>query len=462
MGVGFKQIFDGCIAVAVLAVTLCMPPAIDAVSEPDFHDDLTPFFALFSSDSGEIDRAFRVIDGDWHDGYVAMLLEVQRFIRDPDVAVRLIGLLQKNTGQEFGFDMHRWQQWLWNREEQRLPYYAAFKSMLYGHIDPKFAAYFGEGRPARIRLDEIVWGGVMQDGIPPLRSPEMIAPGEARYLADDNVVFGLAINGDARAYPKRILAWHEMFVDVVGGVPVTGAYCTLCGSMILYKSRAAGAVHRLGTSGFLYRSNKLMYDDDTQSLWNTLWGIPVLGPLVDQGIQLERLSVVTTTWGEWRRRHPHSSVLSLDTGHLRDYSEGEAYRQYFATDELMFAVPELDRRLGNKDEVLGVISPQYPDKPLAIAADYLSEHPVFHDRVEGLRFVVLTDASGANRVYEARDVTFTEWDGRKSVVDASGDRWHLSENALSGSNGRSLSRLPAHRAFWFGWYSAYSHSRLVH
>ena len=461
MGVGFNQILRGSIATLVMALALCMPPATSAASEPEFRDDLTPFFDLFSPDTGTIDRAFRSIDDRWHDGYVPMLLEVQRFTRNPDVAVRLVELLQKKTGQEFGFDVNGWYQWLWNREEQRLPYYAMFKSVLYGHIDPKFAGYFSEGRPARIRLDEIVWGGVVQDGIPPLRSPEMIAPDEARYLADDNVLFVLAINGYARAYPKRILAWHEMFVDVVGGVPVTGAYCTLCGSMILYKSQADGAVHRLGTSGFLYRSNKLMYDEGTQSLWNTLWGSPVLGPLVDQNIQLERLSVVTTTWGEWRRRHPDTSVLSLNTGHERDYSEGEAYRQYFATDELMFSVPVLDRRLSNKDEVLGVIFPQYPDKPLAIAADYLSEHPVFHDRVGERRFVVLTDASGANRVYEARDVTFIRWDGQQSVIDANGDTWHLTESALTAPNGRLLYRLPAHRAFWFGWYSAYSHSRLI-
>ena len=462
MGAGFKQIRDGSIATVIMAVVLCMPPTVGTASEPDFRDELTPFFEFFGSDSERIDHAFRTIDSRWQDGYVPMLLEIQRFARDPDIAVRLIGLLQKRTGQDFGFDMHRWQQWLWNRDEQRLPYYAMFKSTLYGQIDPKFAAYFSEERPARIRLDEIVWGGVVQDGIPPLRSPKMIAPAEARYLADDNVVFGLAINGDARAYPKRILAWHEMFVDEVGGVPVTGAYCTLCGSMILYKSQANGTVHRLGTSGFLYRSNKLMYDADTQSLWNTLWGVPVLGPLVDQNVQLARLSVVTTTWGEWRRRHPDTSVLSLDTGYVRDYSEGKAYRQYFETDELMFAVPELDRRLGNKDEVLGVIFPQYPDKPLAIAADYLSEHPVFHDRIEGLRFVVLTDASGANRVYEAGDMNFTGWDGKESVVDADGATWSLTENKLEAPDGRSLFRLPAHRAFWFGWYSAYSHSRLIH
>jgi len=105
---------------------------------------------------------------------------------------------------------------------------------------------------------------------------------------------------------------------------------------ILYHTEHAGTVHELGTSGFLYRSNKLMYDRATQSLWSTLRGEPVIGPLVGQGIRLARGSVVTTTWGEWRRRHPHTSVLSIDTGHTRDYAEGAAYRDYFATDALMF------------------------------------------------------------------------------------------------------------------------------
>ena len=73
-------------------------------------------------------------------------------------------------------------------------------------------------------------------------------------------MFGLAVNGDVRAYPRRILGWHEMFVDEVGGVPVAGVYCTLCGTMILYKTEVEGVNHELGTSGFLYRSNKLMYD----------------------------------------------------------------------------------------------------------------------------------------------------------------------------------------------------------
>jgi hypothetical protein len=98
----------------------------------------------------------------------------------------------------------------------------------------------------------------------------MISASEATYLDDDDVVFGIEVNGDVRAYPKRILAWHEMFVDTVGGIPVAGVYCTLCGTVILYETKVDGTNHEIGTSGFLYRSNKLMYDRATQSLWSTI------------------------------------------------------------------------------------------------------------------------------------------------------------------------------------------------
>ena len=315
--------------------------------------------------------------------------------------------------------------------------------------------------PRGFASTRVRWGGVRQDGIPPLRRPKMIAAQDAAYLEDEHVVFGLEVEGDARAYPKRILAWHEMFVDKVGGVPVAGVYCTLCGTMILYETRARRVAHALGTSGFLYRSNKLMYDQATQSLWNTIWGRPVIGPLATKEIELARRGVVTTTWGEWRRRHPDTTVLSLDTGHGVTTGEGAAYRDYFATDELMFSVPVLDQRLKNKDEVLGLIFPQNPDQPLAISAAHLSGNPVYHDRIGERRFVVLTDASGANRVYEANGVVFESWDRDATVRDVNGVSWTLTESKLSAADGRVLYRIPAHRAFWFGWYSAYAHTRLV-
>lgn len=449
-------------ALSFLLVAWLVSPGFSVEAQKPEIDVASAFLRLLAQQPVDRANALAEIRASWRPAFVPMVLEVMSLSRDRELNLKLIGLLEDRTQERFGYDLQRWWEWQWQRGGELDPAYPDFKAALYGLIDPKFRGYFSRERAAEIRLDEVRWGGVRQDGIPPLRSPKMLRAAEASYLADDNVIFGIEVNNDARAYPKRILAWHEMFVDVVGGEPVAGVYCTLCGTVILFKTRVGEVVHEMGTSGFLYRSNKLMYDQATQSLWNTFWGEPVIGPLVGKGIRLERGSVVTTTWGEWRRRHPETRVLSLDTGHERDYSEGTAYREYFATDDLMFNVPKLDRRLKNKSEVLALLFAEHPQEPLAIAADYLRGRRVYHDQVGGERFVVLTDPSGANRVYEAKQITFKSWDGDRTAIDEAGTSWTLSESRLETADGRTLLRLPAHRAFWFGWYAAYPHTRLVH
>ncbi|MGH7884779.1 MAG: DUF3179 domain-containing (seleno)protein, partial [Thermodesulfobacteriota bacterium] len=146
----------------------------------------------------------------------------------------------------------------------------------------------------------------------------------------------------------------------------------------------------------------------------------------------------------------------------RDYSEGTAYRQYFATDNLMFNVPKRDSRLKNKDEILGLIFSKYPESPLAISTIYLSKNPIYHNKIGDMDFVVLTDSSGASRVYESKGVKFKNWDKNITATDDTGIKWTLSEAKLETADGRILQRLPAHRAFWFGWYSAYSNTELVY
>ena len=419
------------------------------------------FLTVVVGEDGDKADAIDLIDSTWEPAYLSMALDAVRLTRDPTVSGTLLQMMERRYGGGHGYDLGAWQRAMWNAPEALHPRYAAFKGALYSAIDPRFAAYFDAVGEPSIRLDEIVWGGVRQDGIPPLRNPAMLVAEDAAYLEDEHIVFGISINGDARAYPKRILAWHEMFVDEVGGIPVAGVYCTLCGTVILYRTEHDGVNHALGTSGFLYRSNKLMYDQATQSMWSTMRGTPVVGPLAGKGIVLDRGSVVTTTWGEWRRRHPSTKALSLDTGHARNYDEGAAYRDYFATDELMFQVPALDTRLKNKDEVFTVLLAAHPDRPLAVSADFLAANPVHHDVIEDTALVVLTDPSGANRAYASEDVTIASYDGDRSAQDASGMTWALDEHALTASDGRVLHRIPAQRAFWFGWYAAFPHTRLV-
>ena len=208
-----------------------------------------------------------------------------------------------------------------------------------------------------------------------------------------------------------------------------------------------------------------MFDIQTNSLWNTFEGVPVVGPRVGSGLRLTRRAVVTTTWGEWRRQHPDASVLSLQTGYDRDYSEGAAYREYFSTDRLMFEVPLLDDRLRNKDEVVVMLVDDGAGarQPLAVSAEFLNDNRVYHLEYLGHHFVVVTSRKGANRVYDAGDIRFERQLGDDRLVDSGGGVWVVYEDAIVSErdSGRRRPREAAQRAFWFGWYSQFPNTVLI-
>ncbi len=449
------------------------------------------FLDAASPDSAVSGPALDAIGASWRDSYTPLLVDAARFLpREPgpgadalgvsddgqaDVSsqprvastpasrtrARLIRFLQARTGQGFGDDLGRWREWMWRLPYEPHPDYASYKREIYGRVDPRMRNFFPPGVKSDIRLDEIDWGGVTVNGIPPLVSPRVVPASEAGYLKDGHIVFGLVVNGEARAYPRRILAWHEMARDTVGGVDLAVVYCTLCGTVIPYESQIGARRFTFGTSGLLYRSNKLMFDEETGTLWATLTGAPAVGSLVGSGLRLRAHPIVTTTWGEWRRAHPGTTVLSVETGHDRDYGEGAAYRDYFATDRLMFRVPGTDRRLRNKDEVLGILVPAVGGgrQAAALAVSFLADNRLFQFEVEGRRLVVVTSAGGANRVYEAGDRRFTASRSGDGLVDQDGAVWTRTDEALVSSAIR-LARLPAFRAFWFGWYAQFPETLL--
>ena len=331
--------------------------------------------------------------------------------------------------------------------------YRGLKLSLLARIDPSFLDFFDAGGDdrLRIRLEEIAWGGVVVDGIPSLDFPKMLPAAQARYLNDDDLVFGVVLNGDARAYPLRIMGWHEMFNDVVGGVPVALAYCTLCGAGILFESRVEGREQAFvfGSSGLLYRSNKLMFDRETMSLWNQFTGEPVSGPLADSGIELKILPVAIAAWAEWRRANPATTVLSLDTGHRRDYGAGVVYRDYFASPELMFpAVVGDESRVRRKGYVFGMRGPG-TTRAWPLAA--FEGGRVLNDRLGGMEVVLVGDAA-------TRTVRAYAREGREFTVGAApgtlagpGGAWRIEEAALVGPGGERLPRLAGHVAYWFAW-----------
>lgn len=378
-----------------------------------------------------------------------------------------IGALESLSGQSFGNDWPAWVEWYGATDLVPPPGFPGWKGKILGDIDPAFEDFLRDDLPSAIRVEEIQWGGVVADGIPALQNAGMIPAGEASYITLEEPVFGISINGDHRAYPLRILDWHEMANDVVGGVPLSLAYCTLCGAGIAFDGRASnGETYTFGSSGFLFRSNKLMYDHQTRTLWNQITGEPVLGELVGKDVTLDLLPVVVTSWEAWLEQHPDTKVLSIDTGYQRIYEPGAAYGSYFADDETMFPVWQRSQLLETKDRVYAL---QVDGIPKAYPLKILIGEVVVNDMIGDTSLVLIAshgvltvrssgslstyNAGGEVRVYDRGGETFSPGPSDSTVLDSAGNSWQITEEALVGPNGELAPRVNGHLAYWFGWYS---------
>ncbi|MEM6577737.1 MAG: DUF3179 domain-containing protein [Pseudomonadota bacterium] len=406
---------------------------------------------LFGSDE-EFETAMRFLTERGNPDAVAGLLSVIRFTRGRQRAVGQV--IEALTGETYGSDWFEWMLWQ-ERTPEIVPHPSliALKREVLMGIDPNFDLFLRpehlERDRMKIRLEEITWGGVRKDGIPSLDNPDLIPVAQADYLKDSDLVFGVEINGDVRAYPLRIMGWHEMFNEVIGGVPVALAYCTLCGSGILFETKVSGRNQPLvfGSSGFLYRSNKLMFDRETHSLWNQFTGKPVVGPLVNSGIELRQRPVVITQWGSWKASHPDTKVLSLSTGHRRDYGSGVVYRDYFASSDLMFPALVDQSEHRQKDYVFAI---RQFGAARAWPLDAFKRRKVINDAISDRPVVLIGDADERTvRAYERGAHSFKSSGG--TLTDATGQNWTVTEGALKGPSGASLPRVAGHIAYWFAW-----------
>ncbi|CAN5857731.1 DUF3179 domain-containing protein [soil metagenome] len=227
---------------------------------------------------------------------------------------------------------------------------------------------------ATISPEKIRGGGPPKDGIPALTDPKLVKAGEARYLRPDDRVAGMVIDGEARAYPLRILTWHEIVNDEIQSQPIAMTYCPLCDSVAAFDRRTCDGVKEFGVSGLLYNSNVLMFDRDSQpeALWTQIGSEAVSGPLANQ--DLKSLPVELTTWADWSERHPETLVLSAQTGHPRDYN-ANPYAGYFQQPGLMFPVEPTSDRLPEKEKVLGVRAPDGSSKAYPVSAFAKSNGP---------------------------------------------------------------------------------------
>jgi len=251
------------------------------------------------------------------------------------------------------------------------PDYLRVKRGIFTSVVPGWERIFVEGD---IDWRLVSWGGVLIDDrdfgrtdepcncIPAADNPKVSSAEDATWLDDDDIIFGIEINGEARAYPRRIMEVREMVNDTLGGRDLGIPYCTLCGAAQAYfTDRLPAGIKRpiLRTSGLLSRSNKVMYDQRTYSVFDTFLGKAVTGPLAKRNLQLQQATVITTDWGTWRRTYPKTTVLVEELALGRDFD----FRNGRDADGPIFPVGDVDPRLPVHEDVIGAIA--VSGKPVA-------------------------------------------------------------------------------------------------
>ena len=324
---------------------------------------------------------------------------------------------------------------------------------------------------------EITSGGPPPDGIPAIDEPAFLTVGEVDFLADEESVVVLGLDGQTRAYPVQILTWHEIVNDVVAGRPVAVTYCPLCNSALAFERTVGDRVLSFGTSGRLYLSNLVMYDRQTESLWPQAEGRAVAGVLT--GTELERLPVALLPWGQVRDTFPEALVLSRETGFGRDYGRNP-YQGYddVGADPFLYR-GEVDERLPAMARVVGLGD---PDDPVAVRTTDLLAQGAVHVEVDGEPVVVMgapgqASALDAGRVADGADVgttgaflasldgaplTFTTGATPGQLVDdVTRSTWDVQGRAVAGpAVGRSLERVASTDTFWFSWQSFWPDTEL--
>lgn len=304
------------------------------------------------------------------------------------------------------------------------PDYRLLKRDLFLLIEPRWAPFFNDADSA-IDWRLVGWGGVFIDDrpdatagqlcprgcIPALDQPAITNAEGGSWYPDADLVFGIVVGRQARAYPKNIMEVHEMVNDTLGGRNIAIPYCTLCLSAQAYfTDNVDGFRPLLRTSGLLSRSNKFMYDITTFSAVDTFTGEAISGPLFDAGVRLNQTTVVTSTWGAWRTAHPDTTIIAQDGGIGRTYPRNPLRGRDDAGP--IFPVGDVDPRRSVHDVVLGVVTTDGTAVAFPVGAARLA---LDAGEMVTLAGVSLSPDGGGLRAYIER------------------------------------TEAPAHEAFWFAW-----------
>jgi len=315
--------------------------------------------------------------------------------------------------------------------------------------------------------DSIVSGGPPKDGIPALTNPHFVRPSLAAYLSDRDLVLGVVINGEARAYPLNIGWWHEIVNDKIGGRPISVTFCPLTGTGLVFDARDEdGSQFQLGVSGLLFNTNLIAYDRrDGSTLYPQMTFKAVSGPR--RGESLKLLPVVETTWATWKKLYPQTRVIEKGLYETEAYIN-YPYGDYRTNHQFLLFDLVTPLRLNNnpaaseflaKEPVLGV---RLDGEPMAYPFSAMGARAVINDQVGGVDIVVLWDRDSYLAIPYARSVQGRILSFEPVEVEVfpyvgmrdreTGTLWDVRGLAIEGElAGQQLVQVPAHRSMWFAW-----------
>ncbi len=300
-----------------------------------------------------------------------------------------------------------------------------------------------------IPLDKIKGGGPPKDGIPSIDNPIFADIQDSHFMSDSDIIIGLEINGESKAYPLFILVWHEIVNDKVGETPVSVTYCPLCYTNQVFERIIDGQVVEFGTSGKLYNSNLLMYDRLTESYWSQALGMAVKGEL--SGYQLNLVPFDVITWGDWKTLHPDTLVMTTDTGHIRSYAT-DPYGSYYTEPRIMFPVEYSDDRMHPKEIILGLNQDEIYK---AYKQNDIESSIILNDSIGTTPIMLVSLFSQNSRAFErtldGQILDFVYVDNK--IIDTqSNSEWNYDGFSISGQHeGQQLKRIPIEPGFWFAW-----------
>ncbi len=303
-----------------------------------------------------------------------------------------------------------------------------------------------------VNPQDILSGGPPKDGIPSIDRPKFESAADAgRWLKDDDLVLALSLNGIRKAYPIRILNWHEIVNDNAGSTPVAVTYCPLCRTGIAYERILNGKAVEFGTSGKLYRSDLVMYDRLTDTYWSQVLGQGIAGELA--GAKLKPVPLDTVRWADWKKQHPDTLVLSRETGFPQYLASGRYdITDLYGTDRPGFAgigVDFRDTRLASNDIVYGV---SINGRAKAFEENAVKNAKLVNDEVGGQKILVLWDDALQTARFYRTDLIFSMKDG--STVDDANKIWPPKKIDSE------LERINSFPHFWFAWAAFFPETEL--